>query len=510
MEEAAVPSSTHIALPHRYRIAWWISKRAVLFYGFAALAFPVPAHAQRVETQGAQSPAITAGRDATVSYIGLSPEQVQDLIKAARVGDDADKIADLSGKLGVLRGAAVTILGIVGQPDVPLERLPQKLAEVAEQFKQATARLAGLDPQDPITRDLVERAEAAIKVGNLEEADQLVSQAEQAEIAAAHQAQQLAQQAQAAADHRLLRAAADRGVRGDIAMTRLHYLNAAQHFQEAADLVPIGHPDDKGRFLVAKADALQRQGDERGDNPSLEKAIAAYHAGLVEYTRDRAPLDWAATQHNLGTALDVLGGRESGTARLEEAVTAFRAALLEYTRERVPLDWAMTQNGLGNALATLGERESGTGRLEEAIAAYRAALQERIRERVPLDWAATQNNLGIALKRLGERESGTARLEEAVAAYRGALQERTRERVPLDWAITQNNLGVALWKLGERESGTTRLEEAVAAYRAALEEQTRERVPLQWAMTQNNLGGALTRLGEREGGTVRLEEAVAA
>jgi len=251
VEEAAVPSSTHIALPHRYRIAWWISKRAVLFYGFAALAFPVPAHAQRVETQGAQSPAITAGRDATVSYIGLSPEQVQDLIKAARVGDDADKIADLSGKLGVLRGAAVTILGIVGQPDVPLERLPQKLAEVAEQFKQATARLAGLDPQDPITRDLVERAEAAIKVGNLEEADQLVSQAEQAEIAAAHQAQQLAQQAQAAADHRLLRAAADRGVRGDIAMTRLHYLNAAQHFQEAADLVPIGHPDDKGRFLVA-------------------------------------------------------------------------------------------------------------------------------------------------------------------------------------------------------------------------------------------------------------------
>ncbi len=43
-----------------------------------------------------------------------------------------------------------------------------------------------------------------------------------------------------------------------------------------------------------------------------------------------------------------LGERESGTARLEEAVAAYRAALEERTRERVPLDWAATQNNLGN------------------------------------------------------------------------------------------------------------------------------------------------------------------
>jgi hypothetical protein len=42
----------------------------------------------------------------------------------------------------------------------------------------------------------------------------------------------------------------------------------------------------------------------------------------------------------------------------------------------VPLDWAATQSDLGNALETLGERESGTARLEEAVAAYRAALEE--------------------------------------------------------------------------------------------------------------------------------------
>ena len=114
------------------------------------------------------------------------------------------------------------------------------------------------------------------------------------------------------------------------------------------------------------------------------------------------------------------------------------------TREQVPLQWAATQNNLGNALATLGAREDGTERLEQAVTAYNAALEVRTREQVPLQWAATQNNLGGALQNLGEREDGTERLEQAVTAYNAALEVRTRERVPLDWANTQDNLGDAL------------------------------------------------------------------
>ena len=116
-------------------------------------------------------------------------------------------------------------------------------------------------------------------------------------------------------------------------------------------------------------------------------------------------------------------------------MAAYRAALEERKRERVPLKWASTQDNLGTALQTLGGRETGTARLQEAVAAYRAALEERTRERVPLSWASTQNNLGNALQTLGERETGTARLEEAVAAFRAALEEITRERVPLGWAM---------------------------------------------------------------------------
>lgn len=137
------------------------------------------------ETSGAQSPAIIAGGSATVTY-GLKPEEVRELTKAAAagaVGPLTDKIVDLSSKLGVTQGSAITLLRIIGQQDVPFEKLPQKIAEVAEQYKSAMARVAALDPQDPV-------AQAEIKAGHLDEADQLVSQAEQAELVAAHQAQQ--------------------------------------------------------------------------------------------------------------------------------------------------------------------------------------------------------------------------------------------------------------------------------------------------------------------------------
>jgi hypothetical protein len=52
------------------------------------------------------------------------------------------------------------------------------------------------------------------------------------------------------------------------------------------------------------------------------------------------------------------------------------------TRDRVPLQWAATQNNLGGALIGLGERESGESgiaRLQEAVVAFRAALEERTR-----------------------------------------------------------------------------------------------------------------------------------
>jgi hypothetical protein len=103
-------------------------------------------------------------------------------------------------------------------------------------------------------------------------------------------------------------------------------------------------------------------------------------------------------------------------------VAVYHAALEEWTRERVPLHWASTQNNLGTALQTLGERESGTGRLEEAVAVYHAALEEWTRERAPHQWAMSTGNQGVALMRLAERLSDMGMAGLAVRQIGMALE----------------------------------------------------------------------------------------
>ena len=144
--------------------------------------------------------------------------------------------------------------------------------------------------------------------------------------------------------------------------------------------------------------ALQTLGERESGTARLEQAVAAYRAALEERTRERVPLDWATTQNNLGT-------RAPGPRRTRERHGAAGAGGGGLPRGAGGVDpragaarLGEDPENLGTALQALGERESGTARLEEAVAAYRAALEERTRERVPLDWAKTQINLGNALR----------------------------------------------------------------------------------------------------------------
>ena len=481
----------------------------VLACGIWLLATTPPARAQSVK---AETGAVAIGGSVSRSTIniGVAIEKVEELVRDKTrsleelAASQRDNIALLREKLDINERQVRAALAILGEANIPPEQFSHKLVDIAERFRALQAIATAQAGDDPRITALKAEAKTAVEAGELERADSLLAEV------ATEQARALTEQARALA--RLAVNAAETHVqRGDIALTRLRYAEAAGHFAAAAAVFPPdgAHAAKRIEYLEMEADALYSQGDEFGDNEALRSAIDRY-LGLIKFQpRERVPLDWAGTRNNLGNALGKLGERESSTARLEEAVTAFRDALKERTRERVPLDWAGTRNNLGNALRTLGERERGTVRLEEAVTAFRDALKELTRERVPLDWAVTQNNLGNALQTLGERERGTVRLEEAVTAFRDALKELTRERVPLQWAITQNNLGNALQTLGARESSTARLEEAVTAYRDALKERTREREPVDWAITTGSQGEALILLAKRRVDAAMAKTAVA-
>jgi tetratricopeptide (TPR) repeat protein len=480
---------------------------AALVISFATVVFQVEFASADSKIDAGQCSVAVAGSavgNSITCNFGLTPGQLRQLTEAAvRGATDAQQehVDKVSRTLGLTESAAKNLLKIVGDDaNVPEDKLAEALTKAAEDYRRLQTQVAALNPGNQSAKALVDQAKSEIESGDFEQAHKLLREATQAQIAAAQEARRIRERAQAAEDTQWLGAASSTAAEGDVALTERKFDQAAGLFGQAAGYVSSDHKKERGDYLLRQADALYREGGERGDNNALREAIEVCRSALAQYPRSEAPIPWANAETDLGNVLQTLGQRESGTARLGDAVSAYRAALEELPRERFPIAWATTQNNLGAALLALGERESGTAQLEEAVNAYRSALEELTRQRVPLEWAETQNNLGNALQALGMRETGTERLKEAVAAHQAALEERTRERVPLDWAATENDLGAAIEALGDREGGTARLEEAVAVYRAALEVSTPDAAPYLHDLAQSNLDRCLSLLSSRRTG----------
>ena len=138
--------------------------------------------------------------------------------------------------------------------------------------------------------------------------------------------------------------------------------------------------------------------------PDWDGAIACYEQALRFHTPEAAPLDYATTQTNLGTAYAQLpvGDR---AANLRKAIACFEQALRFRTPEAAPFDYATTQTSLGAAYAELpvGDRRPTCS---SAIACYEQALRFRTPEAAPFDYATTQTNLGAAYARLPVGDRG--------------------------------------------------------------------------------------------------------
>ncbi len=105
---------------------------------------------------------------------------------------------------------------------------------------------------------------------------------------------------------------------------------------------------------------------------NLEIAITGYKVVLSLWTREDFPLNWAATQNNLGNAYrDRL--KEDKAENLELAISFYQQALLVRTQKDFPLDWAMTQNNLANAYSDRLKRDKAEN-LELAISCYQLVL----------------------------------------------------------------------------------------------------------------------------------------
>lgn len=191
---------------------------------------------------------VSAGRDIAVQ-LGYTPEQLRSVMT------DQRELTELKVKLGVTEQALRTFFVILEQA-VPSEQWPARLPEIALRHKQALERLAALDPEDPRARALTERASAAVDTGDYGEAERLLDQAEQLELAGIQSAKRLLREAQAALDRKQLSAAAVRAEKAELFLIQLRYREAAEQFAAAVALVPESEPKRRLTYLGRRARAL--------------------------------------------------------------------------------------------------------------------------------------------------------------------------------------------------------------------------------------------------------------
>ena len=255
------------------------------------------------------SPPSDAGQIAGTIINNENPEILKLLVQVAtekgafeerrRVAEA--KAEEFATKLGFTSAAVIEFFRILGEQHVPEEKLKDRLVEIATRFATTRDVLAALEPDDPRAAELVGQATDALDQGRLAEAEALLNQAKELEAAALREARKLRQRAQEAEDRHALNLAKIEAGQGEISLTLLHYSDAAEHFEQAAALVPAKHVEQRTRYLFQQARALYEYGNSRGDNAALRTAVAIYEAVLRQIPRERAPLDWAGRRTTSAT-----------------------------------------------------------------------------------------------------------------------------------------------------------------------------------------------------------------
>jgi tetratricopeptide (TPR) repeat protein len=270
------------------------------------------ANSQITNTVNQEDPVVLAAMTKTFAdLIAASAE--------ARAKADA-RAADLAAKLGFTSSAVAEFFTILGVQNVPDEKIPTRLIEIATHFAQTQNEVAALEPSDPHAADLTQQAKQALDAGQLTKADTLLEQAKDSERAALREARQFAQRALEAMDRHALNLAKMESTQGDISLTQLRYADAATHYEAAAAQAPSSASENQARYLVKAGDARQTSGN-------LAPAMADYQASLAiaERLAEAAPGD-ADQQRNLWVSQRKAGHVQVEQGDLAAAMTSYQTA----------------------------------------------------------------------------------------------------------------------------------------------------------------------------------------
>ena len=254
---------------------------------------------------------------------------------------------------GLVIGLARRIAADVSDFETALRELDRALNIVANMEKRSLTHSNTDDLVDQVMRQMAE----------LNEANDLDGAAKVADDALADWREE--QQRQQATGLRLLEAALEQHI-----LRR----DAPAIADRLIERMQMEQPDPGQHFARLRQiqDDWYVKGRDKGLALELEVSIElANHCCDIAANKTQI----GSALNDLAIALATLGQRESGTERLDQAVAAYRDALKEWTREKVPLDWATTQHNLGGVYLAFFDKTNDTAHLDKAEAHVQAALE---------------------------------------------------------------------------------------------------------------------------------------
>ena len=171
--------------------------------------------------------------------IGVSNEELAEAVREiqketlnSEVSAELSSLIDqLSYEIGVRASATESFLRILGEQNVPLEHLNAKLEEIALRHKELLFQFEEVRADDPAVQQLREEVTTALDAGKYGLAEAKLFEAR--EIIRASRKQLMAKiEAESMAE------ASIEGEIGALRQAQLCYLDAASHFESAANLVP--------------------------------------------------------------------------------------------------------------------------------------------------------------------------------------------------------------------------------------------------------------------------------
>jgi hypothetical protein len=151
--------------------------------GMCLFGLNAAADAQQIK---ADTGGIAIGGSVTGStvIIGIPQEKVDELVRDAKrpleelTTQQRENIVLLKEKLDLNVSQVRAALGILGENDIPPERLAAKLVEIAERFRDLHATASAQPGDDPKIAALKADAQKAVEAGELTKADALLADVE--------------------------------------------------------------------------------------------------------------------------------------------------------------------------------------------------------------------------------------------------------------------------------------------------------------------------------------------